>query len=73
MLFYRLLISCFNFYYFLQMKDAENAQRRLRFSAEVYHHLCAVKIQRAFRAHQALKAARKQMHSVIYIQVCTLE
>ena len=56
----------------LQMKEAENAQRRSRFSAAVYHHLCAAKIQRAFRAHQALKMAKKQIHSVIYIQVCTL-
>ncbi|KAG5275923.1 hypothetical protein AALO_G00126000 [Alosa alosa] len=51
-----------------RMMEAENAQRRLRFSAAVYHHLCAVKIQQAFRAHQALKAARKQIHSVICIQ-----
>ncbi|KAL2090377.1 hypothetical protein ACEWY4_015065 [Coilia grayii] len=52
-----------------RMQEAKDAQRRLRFSAAVHHHVCAIRLQRAFRAHRALKAARTQMHSVLYIQV----
>ncbi|KAM8930263.1 abnormal spindle-like microcephaly-associated protein [Pelodytes ibericus] len=40
----------------------------LRFTSAVYHHLSAVKIQRCFRAHLALKRAQKQMNHVICIQ-----
>uniref|UniRef100_A0A3B1J9Y6 Abnormal spindle-like microcephaly-associated protein ASH domain-containing protein n=1 Tax=Astyanax mexicanus TaxID=7994 RepID=A0A3B1J9Y6_ASTMX len=39
-----------------------------RFTAAAYHHLCAVRIQRALRTHWALKAAKKQISSVIYVQ-----
>ncbi|XP_053490536.1 abnormal spindle-like microcephaly-associated protein isoform X2 [Ictalurus furcatus] len=47
---------------------ANEAARRQRFAAAAYHHLCAVRIQRALRAHCALNAAKKQISSVIYIQ-----
>ncbi|XP_036375779.1 abnormal spindle-like microcephaly-associated protein [Megalops cyprinoides] len=50
------------------LKEEAQSRRRQRFSAAVYHNLCAVKIQRALRAHWALKSAKKQLHSVIYIQ-----
>ncbi|XP_068096155.1 abnormal spindle-like microcephaly-associated protein [Hyperolius riggenbachi] len=44
-------------------------ERRLqRFSAAAYHHLCAIKIQRCFRAHLTLTRAKEQIHHVIYIQ-----
>ncbi|XP_072516320.1 abnormal spindle-like microcephaly-associated protein [Salminus brasiliensis] len=51
-----------------RVKEAASAIRRHRFIAAAYHHLCAVKIQRALRAHWALKAAKRQISSVIYIQ-----
>ncbi|XP_053324917.1 abnormal spindle-like microcephaly-associated protein isoform X2 [Spea bombifrons] len=41
---------------------------RLRFTSAVYLHLCAVKIQRRFRVHLALKKAQKQINHVICIQ-----
>ncbi|XP_063796189.1 abnormal spindle-like microcephaly-associated protein [Pseudophryne corroboree] len=49
---------------------AQQNRRRLllRFSSAIHHHLCAVKIQRCFRAHCVLKRARNQMDSVIFIQ-----
>ncbi|XP_067086593.1 abnormal spindle-like microcephaly-associated protein [Osmerus mordax] len=47
---------------------AAAAGRRLRFSAAVFHHLCAVRIQKALRAHWALQSARRQIHSVVRIQ-----
>nr|DBA18168.1 TPA: hypothetical protein GDO54_016450 [Pyxicephalus adspersus] len=47
----------------------QNTERRLlRFASAVHHHLCAVKIQRWFRAHLVLKRAQKQIYRVIYIQ-----
>lgn len=51
-----------------QLKEETQTRRRHRFSAAVYHHLCAVKIQRGLRAHWALKSAKRQLHYVIYIQ-----
>uniref|UniRef100_A0A674A6I7 Assembly factor for spindle microtubules n=1 Tax=Salmo trutta TaxID=8032 RepID=A0A674A6I7_SALTR len=42
--------------------------RRVRFCAAVYHHLCAVRIQRALRSHWALQSAKRQITSVIFIQ-----
>lgn len=46
-----------------------NTERRLlRFASAVYHHLCAVKIQRWFWAQLTLKKAQKQICHVIYIQ-----
>uniref|UniRef100_A0A3B1KFX3 Calponin-homology (CH) domain-containing protein n=1 Tax=Astyanax mexicanus TaxID=7994 RepID=A0A3B1KFX3_ASTMX len=50
------------------VKETANALRRQRFTAAAYHHLCAVRIQRALRTHWALKAAKKQISSVIYVQ-----
>ncbi|MBN3307145.1 ASPM protein, partial [Amia calva] len=51
-----------------RMEEETRSKRRLRFSAAVYHHLCAVRIQRVFRAHLALKSAKQQIHCVISIQ-----
>ncbi|XP_037105159.1 abnormal spindle-like microcephaly-associated protein [Syngnathus acus] len=48
--------------------EATRARRRLGFAAAVYHHLSAIKIQRALRAHWVLESAKRQMHSVIVIQ-----
>ncbi|XP_040215825.1 abnormal spindle-like microcephaly-associated protein [Rana temporaria] len=46
-----------------------NTERRLlRFASAVYHHLCAVKIQRWFWSRLTLKKAQKQICHVIYIQ-----
>ncbi|KAJ8376190.1 hypothetical protein SKAU_G00067700 [Synaphobranchus kaupii] len=50
------------------LKERAQARRRQRFSAAVYHNLCAMKIQRGLRAHWALKSAKRQLHYVIYIQ-----
>ncbi|XP_060733700.1 abnormal spindle-like microcephaly-associated protein isoform X2 [Tachysurus vachellii] len=50
------------------VQQAQEAARRHRFTAAAYHHLCVLRIQRALRVHWALKAAKKQISSVIYIQ-----
>uniref|UniRef100_A0AAY5K8C3 Calponin-homology (CH) domain-containing protein n=1 Tax=Esox lucius TaxID=8010 RepID=A0AAY5K8C3_ESOLU len=41
---------------------------KMRLCAAVYHHLCAVRIQRALRAHRALQSAKRQITSVIFVQ-----
>uniref|UniRef100_A0A1A8UL38 Asp (Abnormal spindle)-like, microcephaly associated n=1 Tax=Nothobranchius furzeri TaxID=105023 RepID=A0A1A8UL38_NOTFU len=51
-----------------QVLKAAHAERRLRFTSAVFHHLRAIKIQRALRAHWALESAKKQIRSVIIIQ-----
>ncbi|XP_029356454.1 abnormal spindle-like microcephaly-associated protein isoform X3 [Echeneis naucrates] len=51
-----------------QVLEAAKAVRRLRFTSALFHHLSAMKIQRALRAHWALEAAKRQIHSVITIQ-----
>ncbi|KAJ3599901.1 hypothetical protein NHX12_033855 [Muraenolepis orangiensis] len=48
--------------------EAAMAEKRLRFCATVFHHISAIKIQRALRVHWALKSAKKEIHSVIAIQ-----
>ncbi|KAJ7986238.1 hypothetical protein DPEC_G00337880 [Dallia pectoralis] len=54
--------------YLREMREEVSVQRRIRFCAAVYHHLCAVKIQRAARAYMALQSAKRQITSVIYVQ-----
>uniref|UniRef100_A0A3B4V032 Assembly factor for spindle microtubules n=1 Tax=Seriola dumerili TaxID=41447 RepID=A0A3B4V032_SERDU len=51
-----------------QARDAAKAEKRLRFTSAVFHHLSAIKIQRALRAHWALESAKRQIHSVITVQ-----
>ncbi|XP_047192689.1 abnormal spindle-like microcephaly-associated protein isoform X2 [Scophthalmus maximus] len=51
-----------------QVLEAAKAERRLRFTSAVFHHLSAMKIQRALRAHRALKSAKRQIHSVVTVQ-----
>ncbi|XP_043079329.1 LOW QUALITY PROTEIN: abnormal spindle-like microcephaly-associated protein [Puntigrus tetrazona] len=53
-----------------QVKEMVCAARRHRFSAAVYHHLCAIRIQRAVRAHWALQSAKRKISLVLYIQQC---
>ncbi|XP_061489951.1 abnormal spindle-like microcephaly-associated protein [Rhineura floridana] len=40
----------------------------LRFGAAAYHHLAAIRIQRAYRMHLHLKCVHLQLSSVLYIQ-----
>ena len=54
-----------------QALEAAMAERRLRFTSAVFHHLSAMKIQRALRAHWALESAKRQIHCVVAIQVNT--
>lgn len=51
-----------------QALEEAKAKRRLRFTSAVFHHLNAIKIQRALRAHWALELAKRQIHSVVTIQ-----
>ncbi|TKS75147.1 Abnormal spindle-like microcephaly-associated protein -like protein [Collichthys lucidus] len=51
-----------------QVLEEAKAERRLRFTSAVFHHLSAIKIQRTLRAHWALELAKRQIHSVITIQ-----
>uniref|UniRef100_A0A9J8D4B1 Assembly factor for spindle microtubules n=1 Tax=Cyprinus carpio carpio TaxID=630221 RepID=A0A9J8D4B1_CYPCA len=53
----------------IQVKEMACAARRHRFTAAVYHHLCAIRIQRAVRAHWILISAKRKISSVLYIQV----
>lgn len=55
----------------LQVLEGAKARKRLRFTSAAFHHLSAIKIQRALRAHWALEMAKRQIHSVITIQVWT--
>ncbi|CAB1323856.1 unnamed protein product [Coregonus sp. 'balchen'] len=50
------------------LREAASAERRVRFCAAVYQHLCAVRIQRALRSHWALQSAKRQITSVICVQ-----
>ncbi|CAL8307358.1 unnamed protein product [Lota lota] len=52
----------------LQLLEAAKAEKRRRFIAAAFQHICAMKIQRALRAHWALQSAKKEIHSVIAIQ-----
>ncbi|XP_068581167.1 abnormal spindle-like microcephaly-associated protein [Cebidichthys violaceus] len=51
-----------------QVQERATAERRLRFTSAVFHHLSAIKIQRALRAHWALESAKRQIYSVIAVQ-----
>ncbi|XP_023195655.1 abnormal spindle-like microcephaly-associated protein homolog [Xiphophorus maculatus] len=51
-----------------QVLEAARAEQRLHFTAAVFHHLSAIKIQRALRAHWALESAKRQIQSVVTIQ-----
>ncbi|KAM9824658.1 abnormal spindle-like microcephaly-associated protein [Neosynchiropus ocellatus] len=46
----------------------DEVQSRLRFTAAVFHHLKAIKIQRAMRRHWALESAKAQVSYVVVIQ-----
>uniref|UniRef100_A0A8C2ZYF4 Assembly factor for spindle microtubules n=1 Tax=Cyclopterus lumpus TaxID=8103 RepID=A0A8C2ZYF4_CYCLU len=50
------------------VRERAAAERRRRFTSAVFHHLSAIKVQRALRAHWALESAKRQIHSVIAIQ-----
>uniref|UniRef100_A0A8C5DUW6 Calponin-homology (CH) domain-containing protein n=1 Tax=Gouania willdenowi TaxID=441366 RepID=A0A8C5DUW6_GOUWI len=54
--------------FYEQEVEAAQASKRLRFTSAAFHHLSATRIQRAVRAHWALEAARRQIHSVLTIQ-----
>ncbi|KAI3368492.1 hypothetical protein L3Q82_025502, partial [Scortum barcoo] len=51
-----------------QVLEGAKADRRLHFTSAAFHHLSAIKIQRALRAHWALESARRQINSIITIQ-----
>ncbi|NXS85429.1 ASPM protein, partial [Erpornis zantholeuca] len=56
--------------YLVRKKISEQKQktRLLYFAAAVYHHMSAIKIQRAYRIHLTLKLAQTQISSVLIIQ-----
>uniref|UniRef100_A0A4W3JTV4 Assembly factor for spindle microtubules n=1 Tax=Callorhinchus milii TaxID=7868 RepID=A0A4W3JTV4_CALMI len=51
-----------------EVAEQQFAAKRRCFTAAVYHHLCAVKIQRTYRSYVALKFAKEKIKSVICIQ-----
>uniref|UniRef100_A0A3Q3F740 Abnormal spindle-like microcephaly-associated protein homolog n=1 Tax=Labrus bergylta TaxID=56723 RepID=A0A3Q3F740_9LABR len=53
---------------YVQLRREARAERRLRFTSALFHHLSAIKIQRALRAHWALESAKRQIHCVVTIQ-----
>ncbi|NXJ86043.1 ASPM protein, partial [Trogon melanurus] len=56
--------------YLVRKKISEQKQKKrlLCFTAAAYHHISAIKIQRAYRIHVILKLAQKQISSVLIIQ-----
>ncbi|XP_017585072.1 PREDICTED: abnormal spindle-like microcephaly-associated protein [Corvus brachyrhynchos] len=56
--------------YLVRKKISEQKQKKrlLYFTAAAYHHISAVKIQRAYRIHLTLKLAQIQISSVLIIQ-----
>ncbi|XP_048448980.1 abnormal spindle-like microcephaly-associated protein homolog [Rhincodon typus] len=51
-----------------KLVEQKLAEKKLRFAAAVYHHLCAFKIQSMYKRYRALKCARDEINSVIFIQ-----
>ncbi|XP_077573528.1 abnormal spindle-like microcephaly-associated protein homolog isoform X2 [Stigmatopora nigra] len=62
------LQSYFRVWILRKEHEAATVKRRLNFAGAVFHHLCAIKIQRALRTYWTLKTAKTQIHSVIIIQ-----
>ncbi|NXB74716.1 ASPM protein, partial [Donacobius atricapilla] len=56
--------------YLVRKKISEQKQKKklLYFTAAAYHHISAIKIQRAYRSHLILKLAQTQISSVLIIQ-----
>ncbi|NXD38861.1 ASPM protein, partial [Copsychus sechellarum] len=56
--------------YLVRKKISEQKQKKrlLHFTAAAYHHISAIKIQRAYRIHLTLKLAQTQILSVLIIQ-----
>ncbi|NWT89096.1 ASPM protein, partial [Lanius ludovicianus] len=56
--------------YLVRKKISEQKQKKrlLYFTAAAYHHISAIKIQRAYRIHLTLKLAQTQISSVLMIQ-----
>ncbi|NXY41189.1 ASPM protein, partial [Ceuthmochares aereus] len=56
--------------YLVRKKISEQKQKKklVCFTAAVYHHISAIKIQRAYRIHLILKLAQNQVSSVLIIQ-----
>uniref|UniRef100_UPI00398F6964 abnormal spindle-like microcephaly-associated protein n=1 Tax=Pristiophorus japonicus TaxID=55135 RepID=UPI00398F6964 len=52
----------------IRLSEQKLAEKKLCFTAAVYHHICAIKIQRAYRGYMALKHANGKINSVICIQ-----
>ncbi|NXW25427.1 ASPM protein, partial [Circaetus pectoralis] len=59
-------VPCFVF--LLQISEQKQKKRLLYFTAAVYHHISAIKIQRVYRIHLILKLAQNQISSVLIIQ-----
>ncbi|XP_059677650.1 abnormal spindle-like microcephaly-associated protein [Gavia stellata] len=51
-----------------KISEQKEKKRLLYFTAAAYHHISAIKIQRAYRIHLILKLAQKQISSVLIIQ-----
>ncbi|NXM70258.1 ASPM protein, partial [Serilophus lunatus] len=51
-----------------KISEQKRKMRLLNFTAAAYHHLSAIKIQRAYRIHLTLKLAQNQISSVLIIQ-----
>ncbi|XP_074953315.1 abnormal spindle-like microcephaly-associated protein isoform X1 [Phalacrocorax aristotelis] len=56
--------------YLVRKKFSEQKQKKrlLCFTAAAYHHISAIKIQRAYRIHLILKLAQNQISSILIIQ-----
>ncbi|NXI16519.1 ASPM protein, partial [Irena cyanogastra] len=56
--------------YLVRKKISQQKQKKrlLYFTAAAYHHISAIKIQRAYRIHLTLKLAQTQISSVLMIQ-----
>ncbi|NWI08232.1 ASPM protein, partial [Crypturellus soui] len=54
--------------FLLQISEQKHKKRLLYFTAAAYHHISAIKIQRAYRIHLMLKHAQNKISSVLVIQ-----
>uniref|UniRef100_A0A8C6JGW8 Uncharacterized protein n=1 Tax=Melopsittacus undulatus TaxID=13146 RepID=A0A8C6JGW8_MELUD len=61
-------LQTFIWAYLVRKKEQKQKKRLLYFTAAAYHHICAIKIQRAYRIHLILKLAQNQISSVLVIQ-----
>ncbi|XP_052056737.1 abnormal spindle-like microcephaly-associated protein [Apodemus sylvaticus] len=65
---WRAILSARGVHENLKVSEQKAQIRVFRFTAAAYCHMCALRIQRAYRLHVTLRNAKKHANSVIFIQ-----